>query len=158
MFKALGIEAPKQFGLSEWYLLIGILEDLGAVIKDENVANTEPVTFDEDEIGSAPTDLDIGQCKSSGKFRVIDDPRTEKSGKVFLFDSKVGAGDSVSLPCSGSYYASCAVFEGDFCIASGDNAYVAQIMLGQCYMLGIQINGDTVSIFDSSSQNSIKVY
>ncbi len=151
MFQALGIEVPHLFGMSEWYRFIGILEELGAIIKDENIYEKDPVTFDDESVGS---ESDYVSITSSGKgsFTVERDTRAGHSGNIFRFESVKGG--ALVLDCVDPLVKSCYSFEGEFCFESGDPGYNCQIRLGRCYMLGLSLEYGNVRIFDTSSESS----
>jgi hypothetical protein len=151
MFQALGIEVPHLFGMSEWYRFIGILEELGAVIKDENIYEKDPVTFDEESVGG---ESDYVSITSSGKgsFTVERDTRAGHGGNIFRFESVKGG--ALVLDCVDPLVKSCYSFEGEFCFESGDSGYNCQIRLGRCYMLGLSLEYGNVRIFDTSSESS----
>ena len=151
MFQALGIDVPHLFGMSEWYRFIGILEELGAVIKDENVYEKDPVTFDGESVGD---ESDYVSITSSGKgsFTVERDTREGHSGNILRFESVKGG--ALVLDCVDPLVKSCYSFEGEFCFESGDPGYNCQIRLGRCYMLGLSLEYGNVRIFDTSSESS----
>ena len=155
MFYVLDIDAPDPFGLTEYYLLTYTLENLGSVIKDPiSIAEKEPVTFEGDAVGAKAELLDY-YLSSAGSFTVINDPRGGKGSKrVFDFNSKAGGGDIVKVANETRLITPCSVFEGEFCVLGGTPGYNVQIMLENVYMLGLKINRNKVSIFDSSSSES----
>ena len=155
MFYVLDIAAPKPFGLAEYYLFMHTLENLGTIIKSPiPIAEKDPATFEEDEIGKRSDFVDY-YVSSTGSFNVASDPRGNKNSKKVLdFNSKAGGGDSIRIPNETSFKTSCSVFEGEFCVLGGTSGYNAQIMLENIYMLGLKINRNKVSIFDSSSSES----
>ncbi|MBQ8302599.1 MAG: hypothetical protein IJX97_03505 [Clostridia bacterium] len=155
MFYVLDIDAPKPFGLAEYYLFMHTLENLGSIIKDPiSIADKEVITFENEEIGAKSDYLDY-YVYSKGSFTVADDPRDKKSSKkVFDFNSLTGGGDTIKIPNETRVTTSCSVFEGEFCVLGGTSGYNAQIMLENIYMLGLKINRNKVSIFDSSSSES----
>ena len=155
MFYVLDIDAPDPFGLAEYYLFMYTLENLGTIVKSPiPIAEKDPVTFEGDEIGKKSDFVDY-PVSSTGTFTVESDPRDNKTSKKILdFDSKTGGWDAIRVPNETAVKTSCSVFEGEFCVVGGTSGYNSQILLENIYMLGLKINRNKVSIFDSSSAQS----
>ncbi len=154
MCSVLGILQPNIFGKSEYCYFYSIIKNLGSIIKDP-IEAPEPITFDHETPGYDSNDVDTNNCTSSGTCTVIKDPRTNKSGNVYLIDSKNNGGDNIIINCSSNLLStSCFVFETEMMVESGDESAVAQLCLHRAYMLMISIKDGKVYFQDSSSQSS----
>ena len=152
MFYVLDIDAPKPFGLAEYYLFMHTLEGLGQIIKDPiPVFEKELITFEDEKIGARSDYLEY-TVASNGSFNVENDPRDNAdSEKILNFNSKNDGWDAVMIPNETNVATSCSVFEGEFCVLGGTSGYNSQIIIGNLYMLGLKITAGKVRIFDSSS-------
>ena len=164
------------FGLSEYEVplhtsadyarYIDILEKNSGVIKNDPIPS-EPVDFEDDLVGSAPTEVTYDLQSNGATLFVVEDKREGASGNVLELSSMPGKGDIVYVPCNVVGLGSCFVFEGDFCVEDAKNSYIAQINVGaSCYMLNLMLtdakdeNGNSykkVKILESSSQGSPRI-
>ena len=127
----LGSYKVYPFGEAERRVFVDTLKKLQPVIKDSYDEEVTYATFDDEVIDSEPTEVEFSLGKSSlGSYvKVVDDPRTDKSGKnVLEFNTVKGAGDYVYVKNNFSTAkAKCFVFEGDFCVLESNNIYAMQI-------------------------------
>ncbi len=145
---------------SDWMRYLSILEDLGAIIKDEET-ESEPLDFEDELI---PTEFNISLSTPDAVVEVIDDSVYGEQSKVVNFLSKPHATDSDELEIfitsrksnfNGfafeadvkfvNYGESNAAYDFNFC-AQGDLAYVFQIYAFNEYSGAGSWNSDSVYI------------
>lgn len=155
------LEIPLH-GSADCALFIETIVGIGGVIKDP-VPEAETVTFDDDSVGSASTEVTYTLASDGASAQVIRDPRIGVSGNVLELTSNPGAGDAVLVNVADRVsLGSCFIFEGEFCVTDAKDGYVMQVNLGSfCYMLNLKVvdatdeNGSTykkIQILESSSQ------
>ena len=164
------------FGLSEYEVplhtsadyarYIDIIEKNSGVIKNDPIP-AEPVDFEDDLVGSAPTEVTYELKSNGATLFVVEDKREGATGNVLELSSMPGNGDVVYVPCKNISLGTCFVFEGDFCVEDAKGGYIAQINVGaSCYMLNLKLadakdeNGNSykkVQILESSSQGSPRI-
>lgn len=111
------------FGESDRLYFMSIINDLGPIVKDGVVIReSDPVTFDEETVGEAPTEVKptLQAPETGSHITVIADPRENQSGNVLYMYSPVGAKpDSVQINNTvNDTRAKCLIFDGDLCILS----------------------------------------
>ena len=145
------------FGEYERRQYIEIIENLQPVEKDKYETEITYATFNNDNIGDEPSEVDykIGKETLGSYVKVVDDPRSEKEDRnVLEFKTVKGSGDSVIVQNNfNTRNAKCFVFEGDFCVLESNSDYVLQATMGSAYMFIFKVSGGKVNIWDSSSSN-----
>ncbi|MBR3805287.1 MAG: hypothetical protein IKJ13_00415 [Clostridia bacterium] len=147
---------------ADYALFVETIVGIGGVIKDP-VPEPETVTFDDDSVGSASTEVTYTLASDGAFAQVIQDPRAGVSGNVLELTSNPGAGDAVFVNVADKVsLGTCFIFEGEFCVADAKDGYVMQVNLGSsCYMLNLKVVDATdedgnaykkIQILESSSQ------
>ena len=153
MFDVLGLSRPTVLGRADWYEFITIMENLGAVIKDDLDVGLEPITFDDDEVGTVPLEMDLERCTHKDTMTVVEDDRKGSFGNVFMFSKTKGTSDALRITSdAASLGEGCLIYESELCFKSGGSVgYVSQITLGEAYMIGVRLDEERAYFFDSST-------
>lgn len=155
MFQVLEIIdlVPYLYSGATWYRFLSIIDDIGDVIKDE-VKDDPVITFENYSEGDVPDDVFFDYEYSSGDHAVIKNP--DGRGMVYKFDSPSDGGDRLQIDCTNPLSTNSFIYESDLYFEPTCSGYCAQIVLGDCYMLGFRIADGRVHIFDTSSASTIK--
>ena len=151
MCGALGISKPNLYFNSDYEKFIAIIESLGPVEKVPIVRESEPVTFDDEDLGEeAP--MRINASMNGGYVRVVKDDREGATGNVLEYSTVAGTGQTITTPLIGSGVGNCLVLEWDMNIKSSQkNTVVFQIRLGEAYMFTVRTGSSSYTLGDSSS-------
>ena len=153
----LGSYKVHLFGEYERRQYMKVIENLQPVEKDKYETVVTPATFDNDNIGDEPSELEykIGNESLGSYVKVVDDPRSDKKDRnVLEFSTVKGSGDYVYVKNNfNTANAKCFVFEGDFCVLESNSDYVLQATMGSAYMFIFKVSGGKVNIWDASSSN-----
>ena len=153
MCTALGISVPYRYFNSDFENFMEVIESLAPVEKIPFVAETDPVTFDDDEVNSEPSRVTYNM--NSGYVTVLDDPREGVEGNVLEYVTVKGAGSTITTNIIGSGVGNCYVLEWDMNIVENHQNTVAfQIRLGESFMFTVSTKNDGYTIGDSSSTSS----
>ena len=162
IYSALELSAynVRLFGEYERRQYMDVIENLQPVEKDKYETEVTYATFNSDNIGDIPTEVDykFGNETLGSYVTVVDDPRSDKEDRnVLEFHTEKGSGDSVIIANNFSTLkAKCFVFEGDFCVLESNSDYVMQITMGSAYMFIFKVSGGKVNIWDASSTTGNK--
>ena len=153
MCSALGITVPYRYFNSDFENFMDIINSLDPVIKIPFVAETDPVTFDDDEVNSEPARVTYNM--NSGYVTVVDDPREGVEGNVLEFVTAKGAGSTITTNIIGSGVGNCYTLEWDMNIVENrQNTVAFQIRLGESFMFTVTTKTDGYTLGDSSSTSS----
>jgi len=140
------------FTESDRLVFVGILEELGGVIKNVT-SSPEVLTFEEDEVGFPPVSINFSpENHTSPEIVALEgDPKNTRALKVStpggyyfrLVDNTLKGGKNRI------------VFETDICFESFPNSYIVQIMMGQAACVTLRASSDKVYIYDSSSTQEV---
>ncbi|MBQ8321178.1 MAG: hypothetical protein IJX92_02285 [Clostridia bacterium] len=166
MFSALDIGSSVDiYTDSDRMAFLAEVRLLDSVIKDEEINNAEPNTFDQYTVGTTPDTSDVGRNignKEVSSITVVEDPREKAEGNILSFASGKGSYDYVSFMSKTGLGGSTYVFDADMCVSHSDTTgYIVQINFGtgtaqgNIYMVTLRIrevDGKwVVGIYDSSS-------
>ena len=153
MCRVLGIDVIPIYYPTDLEIYMKTLTELGPVLKDDVVLESEPIHFDDESVGvTAPNK--IGVQAGTGSVTVIADPRGEDLGNVLEFVTKKGVYSAISTTPAASMGAGCYFLEFDFLAKEVNCTGVSfQIKIGRSYMLTLAFNGGRVEIGDSSNTN-----
>ena len=153
MCTALGITVPYRYFNSDFEKFMEIIESLDPVVKLPFIAETDPVTFDDDEVNSEPSRVTYNM--NSGYVTVVDDPREGVSGNVLEYVTVKGAGSTITTNIIGTGVGNCYVLEWDMnLVENHQNTVAFQIRLGESFMFTVTTKSDGYTLGDSSSTNS----
>ncbi len=156
MMKALGLTPVPLYTQSDWLRYESILEELGQVIKDEELPPV-PVTFTNDKLGEAPDSVEYGSKNEYKEgLTVITDPTEGSSrGHVLEINSVVGLYNSVTVKNDNqSFNKACYVFEGDICIPNSTNGYVVRLRMADLYAFAFKVSDGKIHIWDVSTSSN----
>lgn len=156
IYSALNYSAVPIFSRADMKKYTLLLEELGAVVKDEDsLRDITPVTFDEEKLGAAPSEVtaSAGSAAMGGSVTVEADGRGE--GNVLRVVSMAGGKEEIVLQTYKiSNKETCFVFESDICVDSMTSSYSVQIFLDECYMITLRKKNGRVSIVEASSNSA----
>ncbi|MBQ8320866.1 MAG: hypothetical protein IJX92_00695 [Clostridia bacterium] len=158
IFKSLDISEylVPRYTTSDRFRLMNILAGMGEIIKDD-YEEPLPLDFENDSVGSAPTDVVYFLGSSGDGLTVIEHESLDGSRNVLRFDSNNDGGDVIQINnVSAMPMANMFIFEGDFYIDEIDTTYVARIMLSPAYILSIQNISGEIRLIEVTNQENDK--
>ena len=157
MAKTLGVTdiIPPVWTKADGQYCLKRIRELSPVIKNDLTIEVDYVDFDDSAVGSAPLKDDIEASMIGGSFLVVDAPTKDNpSNKAVEFNTLLTHYETVKVPTTAVSPAStCYVFEADFCIPkSTRDAEIQVLMQDSVYMTTINVVGDEVRVWESSSR------
>ena len=157
MLSALGISGLTIYAPSDLKIFLHEIEKMTHVEKEAPVIENEPLTFEEETVGStSPEVVDISL--TDGSVEIVEDGR---GGKAIRLNTVPDKGDSIFVSNAASAHnLSCNIIEFDIKFDSirASSSTAMQISLGNLYMLTVGVTTDGRLTFgDSSATNASAV-
>ena len=157
MFSALDYSMPPIFGQADFIRFIDRVEELGAIIKEEEHITVAEADFDDERVGDTTSSLTISS-QTDSTFKVIKDTRAaSKGGNVLEFNATAGGGKRVRLPMdlSANPLSHCYVFEGEFNFKSAPTGMFATLQVGpNCYLISFAMYDGTIYLYEQTSDGA----
>lgn len=154
IFNILGVSLVPMHTESDRLYFVSIIENHGAIIKDE-IKMADVITFDEEDIG-AESDYVNYTMRSSGSLKVAKNP-SGKDNVLQLISRSDGSGkgsDDVYFPISRlNRNTECYVFESDMMVDKGtsEETFLQLYISPYIYMLQFSVKDGAVRLVESSS-------
>ena len=136
-----------------------VMLNASPVIKNEIVLVNDPVTFDDDAVGTEDSDISgINISANGGKFTVVSDPTDPDNNVLQLVTvNHSDGGDSVTVNTANQKdTTSCYGFEWRMYVDEirSSTKIPFQMKLGECFMLSFKNEGDSLGLYAASGTSS----
>ncbi len=153
LLETLGVEKPRRYYINDYLAFIDEIENLGAVIKNNEGVSAEVITFDDEPLGNSEPDAFSSVSVSNGIAQTELKAGSDDDVVFHITDTSSKTGTSIRVTPGGvPVGASRCVVEFDINVKSATGGVFYQIFFGSTYQLTLTNDGSNVSIGDSSTK------
>lgn len=151
----IGLSRLPMYYESDLRAYLDIMLNASPVVKNEIVLVNDPVTFDDDAVGTEDSDITgVSLTANGGRFTVVADPvdPTNNALQLITVNNSVG-GDSVVVNTANQKDTTpCYVFEWRMYVDEirSSTKTPFQVRLGDCFMLAFKNEGDALGLYACS--------
>ncbi len=155
----IGLSVMPIYYESDLRAYLDVMFNASPVVKNEIVLVNDPVTFDDDAVGTEDSDITGVNIKvNGGRFTVVTDPADPNNNALQLVtvNNDVG-GDTVEVNTANQKdTTSCYAFEWRMYVDEirSSTKTPFQMKLGDCFMLALKNEGDALGLYASSGTSS----